>query len=411
MEKIVITGTGTVSSMGHDVEQTWQNITAGVSGIGPITLFDTEAFIVKIACEVTDFDLSPYLDARNARRRDRYQQFAAAAVHQALAQSGLEITEENAPRIGVVLSSGIGGLTSLEDSIGTMAASGPRKVSPFVVPMMMGNGAASLVGIDHGPKGPAFSVVSACASGQDGMGMAWMMLRSGMIDVAITGASESTVTKIGIASFDRIGAISHKNIDEGTPSPFDKNRDGLIVGEGAGILVMEIESHAKARGADILAEFAGYAATADAFHITAPSADGVGGAAAIKLALDAAGVNPDEVNYINAHGTGTPLNDASETKALKSVFGKQAYNIPVSSTKSMTGHMMGATGALEAVLCVQAIQNNIVPPTINYETPDPDCDLDYVPNEARDHEVKVAVSNAFGFGGHNAVIVFREYGG
>lgn len=411
MEKIVITGTGTVNAVGHDVEQTWENITAGMPGVGPITLFDTEEFIVKIACEVKDFDLSQYLDVRQSRRRDRYQQFAAVAVQQALAESGLEITEENAPRIGVVLATGVGGLTSTEANITVMNEGGPRKVSPFTIPMLMPNGAAGLVGIDHGPKGPAFSVASACASGQDGMGVAWMMLRSGMADVMVTGASETPITRLSIAAFDRMRATSRRGVDEGTPSPFDLNRDGLVAGEGAGIIILETESHAKARGANILAEFASYAATADAYHITAPSEDGVGGSAAMRQALETAKVNPDEVGYISAHGTGTPLNDASETNAIKGVFGDHAYKVPISSTKSMTGHMMGATGAVEAVLCIKAIQNNVVPPTINYQTPDPACDLDYIPNEARDHEVKVTVSNAFGFGGHNGVVVLREYEG
>ena len=409
MEKIVITGTGAVCAVGHNTQQVWENIVNGVSGVGPITYFDATDFLVKAACEVKDFDPTIALDPREVRRRDRHQQFAAVAVKEALDQSGLEATEENAGRIGVVISAAIGGLDSLETNTKAVIEGGPRKASPFLIPMLMANGAAGMAGIDYGFKGPAFSVASACASGEDGIGMAWMMLRSGVIDAALAGASESTITPVGVASFDRIGATSRRGPDEGTPSPFDKDRDGLVIGEGTGILVLETESHAKARGAEILAELASYAATADAFHITAPSEDGIGGAKAMTLALENAGINPDEVDYINAHGTGTQLNDVSETKAVKAALGEKAYNIPISSTKSMTGHMMGATGALEAVLCTQAIRDNIVPPTINYHTPDPECDLDYVPNEARQREVKVALTNAFGFGGHNAVLVVRRY--
>ncbi|KAA3647943.1 MAG: beta-ketoacyl-[acyl-carrier-protein] synthase II [Chloroflexi bacterium] len=410
-EKIVITGTGAITAVGHSTRETWENIINGVSGAGPITQFDASEFLVNVACEVKDFDPAEHIERREVRRRDRYQQFAAVAVKEALAESGLEITPENAGGIGVILSSAIGGLGTLEENVKMILESGPRKVSPFMIPMLMSNGAAGLVGIDYGAKGPAFSVASACASGQDGIGMAWMMLKSGMIDVAITGASEATVTPVGVAAFDRLRATSRAASDEPAPRPFDKNRDGLVVGEGSGILVLEKESHAKARDAEILAELAGYSATADAFHITAPSEDGSGGSAAMVRALEVAGVNPDEVGYISAHGTATPLNDKSETLAIKSAFGETAYNIPISSTKSMTGHMMGATGAVETVLCVQAVRENVAPPTINYETPDPDCDLDYVPNQARQTPIDVAISNAFGFGGHNAVVVVRKYDG
>jgi 3-oxoacyl-(acyl-carrier-protein) synthase len=277
----------------------------------------------------------------------------------------------------------------------------------------MSNGASGLISIDHGFQGPSMSVASACASGADGIGVAWLMLRSGMIDVALAGGAEATITPVGIAAFDRLGAMSRRLAGDAanarTPKPFDKNRDGLVMGEGGAVLVLETERHARARGAEILAELASYAATADAYHITAPSEEGAGGAKAMRLALEVAGVNPDQVNYINAHGTATPLNDLSETRAIKAAFGDLAYNIQLSSTKSMTGHMMGATGALEAIFCVQAVREDILPPTINYETPDPDCDLDCVPNEARRSSVQIAMSNSFGFGGHNAVLVVREY--
>jgi beta-ketoacyl-acyl-carrier-protein synthase II len=334
----------------------------------------------------------------------------AAAAKEALAQSGLEITDANRAHIGVVVSSAIGGMKSLQDAIYTLKDEGPRRVSPFLIPMLMPNGAAGMIAIDYSITGPSFSVVSACASGADGIGMAWMMLRAGMIDAAVTGASEATICETGVGAFDRIGAMSRRNGDYSmTPAPFDKNRDGLVMGEGAGVLVLERESSAKARGANILAELAGYGATADAYHVTAPQVDGIGGAAAIRTALASASVNLDEVGYVSAHGTGTPLNDAAETKAIKAAFGEQAYKLSISSTKSMTGHMMGATGALEAIFCVQALRAGVLPPTIHYETPDPECDLDYIPNQAREKIFDVAISNAFGFGGHNAVLVVRRY--
>jgi 3-oxoacyl-(acyl-carrier-protein) synthase len=277
--------------------------------------------------------------------------------------------------------------------------------------MLMPNGASGLIAIDYGIHGPSFSVASACASGADGIGMAWMMLRAGMIDAAVTGGAEATICEVGVGAFDRIGAMSRQNDDYSmTPAPFDKNRDGLVIGEGAGVLVLERESTARARGAVILAELAGYAATADAYHVTAPEANGLGGAAAMRAALVSAEINLDQVGYISAHGTGTPMNDAAETRAIKNAFGAElAYKVPVSSTKSMTGHMMGATGALEAIFCVQAVREGILPPTLHYQTPDPECDLDYIPNQAREQKIEVAISNAFGFGGHNAVLVVRKY--
>lgn len=414
MEKVVITGMGTVNPIGLNVQETWQNAIHGVSGVGPITLFDTEnwktEWLVKIACEVKNFDPARYMDAKEARRRDRFEQFAVAAAQEALAQSGLQVTEANAGRIGVVISSAIGGMKSIQDAIFTLKDEGARKVSPFLIPMLMPNGASGIVAIEHGIKGPCFSVASACASGADGIGTAWMMLRSGVVDAVLAGAAEATICATGIGAFDRIGAMSRRNDDYSmTPQPFDRNRDGLVMGEGAAVLVLETESHARARGAVILAELAGYAATADAFHVTAPDENGAGGAAAIRLALAAAGANPEEVGYINAHGTATPLNDVAETRAIKAAFGELAYKIPVSSTKSMTGHMMGATGALEAIFCVQAVREGILPPTIHYQTPDPACDLDYIPNVAREAQIELAISNAFGFGGHNAVLAIRKY--
>jgi 3-oxoacyl-(acyl-carrier-protein) synthase len=287
---------------------------------------------------------------------------------------------------------------------------GPRRVSPFAIPMLMSNGAAGLVSIDYGFRGPSLSVASACASGVDGLGMAWMMLKSGVVDAVVAGGAEATITEIGVASFDRVGAMSRRNDDYSqTPAPFDLHRDGLVMGEGSAVLVLEREEHARRRGAEILAELAGYAATADAFHITAPADDGSGGAQAIRLALQSARLNPQDVGYINAHGTATELNDVSETKAIKAALGEHAYRTAISSTKSMTGHMMGATGALETVFCVQAVRERCLPPTIHYGTPDPRCDLDCVPNTARAAEIDVALNNAFGFGGHNAVLVVKRY--
>lgn len=409
-ERIVITGIGAVSPLGNTARQSWHSAVEGVSGVGPITLFDASDLLVKIACEVKNFNAEEFMPAREARRRDRFSQFVSVAAHEAMDQAGLTVTEANANRIGAVVASSIGGLKSLQDAIFTLKDEGPRRVSVFAIPMLMPNGASGMLAIDYGFHGPCFSVCSACASGADGIGMAWMMLRAGMVDAVIAGGSESTITPTGVATFDRMGAMSRRFEDYSmTPQPFDKDRDGLVMGEGCGILILERESSARERGAEILAELAGYASTADAFHITAPSDDGGGGALAMRQAMQAAGINPEQVDYINAHGTATPLNDLSETRAIKKAFGDIAYNIPVSSTKSMTGHMMGATGALEAVFAVQAIRSGVIPPTIHYHTPDPDCDLDYVPNQARQKKVKVVMSNSFGFGGHNAVLVVREY--
>jgi len=411
MERVVITGMGTVNPLGLTVEESWKNVVGGVSGVGPITLFDSAPLNVHFAAEVKNFEPDKYMDAKEARRRDRFEQLGTAAAKMAIENSGLEITEANAGRIGVLVSSAIGGIKSLSDAVITNFTEGPRRVSPFLIPMLMPNGASGMIAIDHQIKGPCFSVASACASGIDGIGTALLMLKAGMIDAAVAGATEMTICSVGVAAFDRVGAMSRRNDDYSmTPQPFDKNRDGLVMGEGAGVLVLETEDHAKARGANILAELAGYGATADAFHVTAPHEHGAGGAAAMKMALESAKANVDELGYINAHGTGTALNDQSETRAVKAAFGEMAYKIPISSTKSMTGHMMGATGALETIFLVKAIREGVLPPTIHYETPDPECDLDYIPNTAREKKITLAISNAFGFGGHNAVVAVRKYG-
>ena len=410
MDKVVITGMGTVNPLGLTVEESWQNVVNGVSGVGPITLFDSAPLNVHFAAEVKDFDPAQYMDAKEARRRDRFEQLGTAAANDALANSGLEITEENSGRVGVLVSSAIGGIKSLSDAVIINFTEGPRRVSPFLIPMLMPNGASGMIAIDNHIKGPCFSVASACASGIDGIGTAFLMLKAGMIDAAVAGAAEMTICSVGVAAFDRVGAMSRRNDDYSmTPQPFDLNRDGLVMGEGAGVLVLERESHAKKRGANVLAELAGYGATADAFHVTAPHENGAGGASAMTMALASAQANVDDLGYINAHGTGTSLNDQSETRAIKAAFGEMAYQIPISSTKSMTGHMMGATGALETIFCVQAIRDGVLPPTIHYETPDPECDLDYIPNKAREKKITLAISNAFGFGGHNAVLAIRKY--
>jgi 3-oxoacyl-[acyl-carrier-protein] synthase II len=409
-ERIVITGMGTINPIGHTVQESWENVIAGVSGVRPIKLFDASHLLVQIACEVKDFHPEKYLDPREVRRRDRFEQLAAVAVEEAIRQSGLEPEKEDSHRIGVVISAAIGGLNTVTEMANTLRESGPRRVNPFSIPMLMANGSAGLAGIDHGLHGPSFSVASACSSGSDGIGMAWLMLKAGVIDAAVAGASEATISEMGIAAFDRVGALSRRNDNyDSTPAPFDLNRDGLVMGEGAGVLVLETETHARKRGAVILAELAGYGASADGFHLTAPLEDGSEGTRAILTALKYAGVNAEEVGYINAHGTATELNDLSETRAIKGAFGELAYRIPVSSTKSMTGHMMGATGAVEAIFCVEAIRSGCLPPTIHYQTPDPRCDLDYIPNQAREAKIRVAVSNAFGFGGHNAVLVLKAY--
>jgi 3-oxoacyl-[acyl-carrier-protein] synthase II len=410
MERVVITGMGTVNPIGLTVAETWKNVTNGVSGVGPITLFDSSPLLVHIAAEVKGFDPAKYMDAKEARRRDRFEQLTAVAANEAIGSSGLTVTEENAGRMGVVISSAIGGLTTLQEAVLIANSDNPRRVNPFTIPMLMSNGGAGLVAIDYGIKGPCLSVASACASGADGIGIAMMMMRAGMIDAAVAGATESTITMTGVAAFDRVGAMSRHNDDYSmTPQPFDKNRDGLVMGEGSAVVVLELESHAKARGANILAELAGYGSTADAYHVTAPDEQGVGGMAAIGMALASAKANPEDVGYISAHGTGTHLNDLSETRAVKGAFGELAHKIPISSTKSMTGHMMGATGALEVIFCVQAIREGILPPTIHYETPDPECDLDVIPNKAREKKIDLAISNAFGFGGHNAVLAVRRF--
>lgn len=405
--RVVITGTGLITPLGHNVPDTWDAILAGKSGLGPFTLVDQRDHDINVICEVKDFDAADYIGRKEARRRDRFQQLATVAANEALAQSGLKITDDNRQRIGVILGTGVGGIQTLVTQDHILHEKGARRVSPFSITMIMPNGAAGMIAIDHGIQGPTHTISTACASGNDAIGNAYYLIRSGLIDASLAGGTESILANVALAGFERAGATSTKSSE--TPQPFDKNRDGLVVGEGAGVIMLESLESAQARGATILAELVGYGQTTDAHHITAPAEGGAGAARAIEIALADAELTPADVDYISAHGTATQLNDTAETAAIKQVFGEEAYNVAISSTKSMTGHIMGATGAIETVFCIQAIRDQILPPTINYTTPDPACDLDYVPNEARAGSVKVCLNHAFGFGGHNAVLAIKEF--
>ena len=405
--RVVITGMGLVTPLGHNVEDSWAGIIAGKSGLGSYTQFEQGDHVSGGVCEVKDFDPSKYIGKRDARRRDRYQQFATVAANEAMAHSGLKITDDNRENIGIYMGTGVGGIQTLVEQDRININKGLRRISPFAVTMIMPNGAAGMIAIDHGIQGPTPTVATACASGNDAIGTAFRAIRYGEVVAALTGGSECPMTSTTIGGFERAGATSTKSTE--TPQPFDKNRDGLIPGEGAGMLVVESLSHALARGANILGEIVGYGQTTDAHHITAPAEGGRGAARAITRALHEANLPVTAVNYVSAHGTATPLNDRSETEAIKAALGEHAYNIGVSSTKSMTGHIMGATGAIESVFCMLAIRDQLMPPTINYQTPDPECDLDYIPNAPRSAEVNVALNNAFGFGGHNSVLAFKKY--
>jgi 3-oxoacyl-[acyl-carrier-protein] synthase II len=408
--RVVITGMGTINPLGLDVETTWRNLLAGKSGAGPITHFDASAFLTQIACEVNDFDPEDYMDRKDARRLDRYIQFAMASTAQALEQAELIIDKNNADDVGVIIGSGIGGLLTMDKGYHDLFEKGPMRVSPLTGPMMIANMAAGQIAITFGAKGPNFCIVSACATGTNVLGEAFEIIRRGDAVAMIAGGSECPFVPFGVAAFHRTGALSRRNDEpERASRPFDAQRDGFVFAEGAGVLILEALEHAQRRGANPLAEMVGYGATSDAYHISAPAEGGKGAAKAMKRALKKAGLEPTDVDYINAHGTSTPLNDVNETKAIKTVFGDYAYQVPISSTKSMTGHLMGAAGAVEAIVCVKTIQEGIIHPTINYEYPDPECDLDYVPNQPRPADVKIALSNSFGFGGHNATIVLKAY--
>lgn len=409
--RIVVTGMGAVSPLGLDIPTLWEALTSGESGAGRITLFDAEAFETKIAAEVKGFNPTDYIEHREARRMDRYTQFATVASMQAVKQSNLDCEKEGT-EVGVIIGSGIGGITTLSAQMATLAEKGPRRISPLLVPMMIADAAAGHVSIMLGAKGMNFCATSACSSGADAVGEACEIIKRGDVQVMIAGGAEAAITPIGIAGFNAAGALSVRNdAPQKASRPFDAQRDGFVMGEGAAVLVLESLDHALKRNANILAELAAYGATSDAFHITQPAQDGAGGAKAMNMALRKAGLTPKDIDYINAHGTSTTLNDKCETMAIKAVFGEDAYRIPVSSTKSMMGHLIGAAGAIEAIVCILAIQHGIIPPTINLEHPDPDCDLDYVPNVARQQRVGAAMSNSFGFGGHNSVLLLREYAG
>ncbi len=409
MRRVVVTGLGITSPLGTGLEKNWDALTNGRSGIAPITHFDATDFPVRFAGEVRDLNLDDFVDKKEARKMDLFIHYAVASAAMAMTDSGLEINEDNAERVGVVVGSGMGGLPSIEKYHSAFIEAGYRKISPFFIPMSIINLAAGQISILHGAKGPNIAPVSACATGTHAIGDAFRMIQRGDADAVISGGSESTVCPLGIGGFSVMKALSTRNDDPVAASrPFDKNRDGFVMGEGSGIVVLEEYESAKKRGARIYAEVLGYGLTADAHHLTAPSPGGEGAARCMQMALDTAGLNPEDVDYINAHGTSTPFNDLYETMAIKSVFGDHARKLMISSTKSMTGHLLGAAGGVEAIFSLLAMARGVVPPTINYTEPDPECDLDYVPNEARQTDVKVAISNSLGFGGTNATILFRK---
>jgi 3-oxoacyl-[acyl-carrier-protein] synthase II len=403
--RVVVTGSGVISPLGNDTGQFWKNLVAGVSGAGPITRFDAAGLETRFACEVKGFTTEGIVDRKDAKRMDRFVQYAVVASHEAIRSAGLDLGTVNLERVGVVIGSGIGGMETFEAQHRIMIERGPGRVSPFFIPMMISDMAAGQVSIQFGLKGPNFCTVSACASGAHAIGEALRLLRAGDADVILAGGSEATITPMALSGFGNARTLSTRNDDPQRASrPFDQDRDGFVIGEGAGVIVLETEDHARRRGAPLLCELNGYGASADAFHMTAPSTDGDGAARAMKRALDDAGLPADDVQYINAHGTSTPTGDPVEVAAVKRVFGEHARKLMMSSTKSMTGHLLGAAGGLEAVVTALILARGIVPPTINLEHADPQCDLDFVPNQARAQRVKAALSNSFGFGGHNVTL-------
>ncbi len=409
LHRVVVTGLGAVTPIGNDVPSYWEGLRSGRNGVAPITLFDPSRHACRFAAEVKGFDPTGWLEPKESKRWDRFCQFAVVAAKQAVADAGLAIEGALQQRVGVAIGSGVGGLLMMETQARVLNERGPDRVTPFCVPMMIPNMATGLTAIALGAKGPSTAVATACAAGSNAIGDAFRLIQLGHADAMVCGGAESAITPLGVAGFASARALSFRNDDPATASrPFDAGRDGFVIGEGAGVLVLERLEHAQARGATILAEIVGYGMTCDAHHITAPSPGGVGGAEAMRLALHDAALEPESVDYVNAHGTSTPANDANETSAIKSALGEHAWSVPVSSTKSMTGHLLGGSGGIEAVAAVLAIQNGIVPPTINFQTPDPACDLDIVPNQAREHRIDVVLSNSFGFGGHNVCLAFRR---
>ncbi len=409
-DRVVVTGIGLVTPIGSDRKSTWASLLEGQSGIDYISLFDAEGFTSRIAAEVDGFDAAALLGRKEAKRLDRFAQFACVASLEALDDAGIDMATEDADRVGVLIGSGVGGIITITEQHNILNQKGPKRVSPFLIPMMLGDMASGQVSMMTGAKGPNFSTVSACATGADSIGEALEMIRRGRADVVIAGGTEAAICEIGVAGFNSCMALSTRNDDPQAASrPFDSGRDGFVLGEGAGVVILESVEHAEKRGATVLAELAGYGASSDSHHVTQPHPEGEGAARAMKWALGDAGLQPEDVVYINAHGTSTPMNDKFETIAMKRMFGDHAYNLAISSTKSMTGHLLGAAGGIEAAFSVLAVNEGAIPPTINLEDPDPDCDLNYTPNRAVKQEVEVAMSNVFGFGGHNSSLVFKSF--
>lgn len=408
-KRVVITGMGVVTSLGIGVDNFWNGIKSGKSGIRTVTRFDTEKMPTKVAAIINDFEPTDFIDKKESRRMDRYTHFAMAAAKMAIESSGLNLERIDKDRMGVYVGSGIGGIETLEEQHEIYLTKGPGRVSAFFIPMMIANIAAGRIAIEYGAKGPNECIVTACASGTNAIGDAFKVIQRGDADIMIAGGSEAPITPLSFSGFCSMKTMSVTEDPLKASKPFDKERDGFVMGEGSGILVIEELSHALDRGAEIIAEIVGYGCTDDAFHITAPADNGEGAAKCMEAAIKDAGIKPEEVGYINAHGTSTELNDKNESIAIKSVFGDHAYKLAVSSTKSMTGHLLGAAGGIEAVITALALKEGFLPPTVNYNTPDPNCDLDYVPNVGRNAEINYALSNSFGFGGHNAVIVLKKY--
>ncbi len=409
-KRVVITGTGVITPVGIGTQKFWNAIKEGKSGIDQVSRIDYTKYTTQVAGEIRDFEPEQYIDKKEAKRMDRYTQFAVAAARMAVEDSGIDLEAVDKNRMGVILGSGIGGIETLEDQHEVLLNKGPERISPFFIPMMIANMAAGQIAIALGAKGVNETVVTACASGTNAVGDAFKCIQRGDADIVVTGGTEAPITPIAFAGFCSMKAMSRRNDDPKTASrPFDAERDGFVMSEGAGILIVEEYEHAVKRGANILAEIVGYGSTCDAYHITAPAPEGEGGARAMAMAVKDAGISPEEVGYINAHGTSTPLNDKLETEAIKTVFGEHAYKLAVSSTKSMTGHLLGAAGAIEAIISAYALKDGFLPPTINYTNPDPECDLDYVPNKGRNADIGYALSNSLGFGGHNATIVLKKY--
>jgi 3-oxoacyl-[acyl-carrier-protein] synthase II len=409
--RVVVTGLGVLTPVGNDLETFWSNLKNGVSGIGKIQAFDTTGYDCQIAGEVRDFEPKNFFkNPKDVRRTDRFAQLAMAAAKMSMQDSGIDLVRVNRDRFGVLISSGIGGLKTLEEQFSTLMNKGPQRVSAFTIPMLISNMASGVISMEFGLRGPNMCIVTACATSNNAIGESWRMIKFGDADIFLAGGSEASIVELGLAGFSAMKALSRRNDEpERASRPFDRDRDGFVMSEGAGIAVVEELEHAKARGAKIYCELAGYGLSADAYHMTAPPEDGEGAARAMKMALDHARISPNEVDYINAHATSTGLGDISETRAVKAVFGEQAHKIPISSTKSMTGHLLGGAGAVETAVCALSIRDGVIPPTINLENPDPLCDLDYTPNKAKEKKVRVAMNNSFGFGGHNATVVTTAF--